>query len=149
LTKNKILDLKLFILYIKQYIHQMFYISSVQAKVFSVVKQLNGSMNGFRRYSLKGIVNNIMRLQELMLSKEGNSFCFNKLYEARVMYQYILIQNNSCNECFDMNHSNINQIHLILNEVLINISIENYLNEKEVLDIINKHKIKRKYNGNK
>ncbi|RLA81358.1 MAG: hypothetical protein DRG78_09330 [Epsilonproteobacteria bacterium] len=147
MVKNKIIDLRLYLCYIKQYIHQIFYVSAVQAKVFSIVKQLNGSMNGYRRYSLKGITNNIMKLQELMLSKEGNSFCFYKLYEARVMYQYILIHNNSCNECFEMSHININQIDLIFKEILNSIEIDNYLNEKEILDIIEKHKIKRKYNG--
>jgi len=132
--------------YIKQYIEQMFYISAVQAKTFSIVKQLNGMMNGKRRYTINKIVNNIMKLQELMLTKDQNKIAYKKIVEVHVFVDYIIIQNMYCNSCFDMSHKIQESIHLIFYQLLIQLG-DDYLSEKEVYEIIDKYRIQIKYKG--
>ncbi len=138
------IEMKMRYYYILQYLAQMFYISSVQAKTFSVIKQLNGAMNGKRRYTIKKITDNIMRLQELMLTKDQNKIDYKKILEVKVFVEYVITQNNNCNSCFAMSEKIQDSILLIFYNILIELG-DNYLSENEVYEIIQTNKIRNFY----
>jgi len=123
------INILLFLYDLKQLFDIVYYTSAIQAKTFSIIKQLNGSMNGYRRYSITSIVTNIMKLQELML--DGNELNYYKIRKVYNFTHYILSRNDYCDTCF------------IIPET------DNYLNEHEIRQIIEKHRIKLKYKKEK
>lgn len=143
------IDTYIFIFELKQLYDLYTGISSVQAKTFSIIKQLNGSMNGYRRYSINKIINNIMLLQELLIAKDGNSLDYYKIKKIKTVTNYILTRNDFISEGFIMSESNKNQIKNIMQEIVNNLSHDNYLNELEIREIINKHRIQLKYKKGK
>jgi hypothetical protein len=138
-------DISIFLFRLKLHYHVYRYISSVQAKTFNIILQLNGSMNGLRRYSIDKIVNNIMLLQELLIDKDGNSLSYYKIQKVRVVTNYIISRNSFISDGFDMDRSNTEQIKSIIYEIVDTLLVDNYLNEKEIRAIINKHRIQLKY----
>jgi hypothetical protein len=102
-------------------------------------------MNGLRRYSIDKIVNNIMLLQELLIDKDGNSLSYYKIQKVRVVTNYIISRNSFISDGFDMDRSNTEQIKSIIYEIVDTLLVDNYLNEKEIRAIINKHRIQLKY----
>jgi len=141
------INILLFLYDLKQLFDIVYYTSAIQAKTFSIIKQLNGSMNGYRRYSITSIVTNIMKLQELML--DGNELNYYKIRKVYNFTHYILSRNDYCDTCFIIPETNKSQIREIINEITLNLSTDNYLNEHEIRQIIEKHRIKLKYKKEK
>lgn len=149
LLYNTKTDMYIFIFELKQLYDLYTGISSVQAKTFSIVKQLNGSMNGYRRYSIDKIINNIMLLQELTISKDENSLDYYKIKKIKTVTNYIITRNDFIHDGFIMPEINKNQIKNIIYEIVDNLSYDNYLNELEIRQIINKYRIQLKYKKGK
>ena len=118
------------------YIEQFFYISSVQAMTFSIVKQIHLYLNRNRGVSLQKIINKIMYLQEIMLTKNQNSLDLIKVLEFKIFYKYILHSNELINDGFDFNRQEQIEIRRLLDCISHGLINNDYLNEQEVQQIL-------------
>jgi hypothetical protein len=109
-------------------------ISSIQAKTFSIIVQLNGNLDGKRRYNINNIVDNIMLLQELSLTDDDLDFY--KSSKIRIITNYIIDQNRYF-DLIGMSYQNGEHIKNIMYTLSSN---DDYFNELEVLNLIKKEK---------
>ena len=114
---NLDIDIKIFMYNIKLRMDIYLYTSSVQAKTFSIINQLNGYYKGERRFRRQGIINNMMRLQELFLVDEDIDYY--KKMKSKAFYKYLVTNKNIIANGFDIDSKTVKNIDTIMNEFYI------------------------------
>lgn len=139
---TRLKDIKIYLFRLKVMFDTYKYLSSIQAKTFSIILKINGSLNGLKRYPLKMIINDFMMLQELMVKDQSLSYY--KIIETKVVTNYLLSRNELINTGYNMSRGNSFIINNIINDITNNLATDNYLSETEIYTIL-----KRNYNDRK
>lgn len=121
-------DLFIYINDFKLKISNYLYISSVQAKTFSVTNQVIGILQKDKRFRKKAIIKNLMKLQELFISDD--KLDYQKYRSSYLFYSYLT--KTIHNEGFFLTQKEIKQLDIFFNDFYLSLSKDNFINEYEL-----------------
>lgn len=139
-----IIDIKINLFSIRLMYDNLVYLSSIQAKTFTIIKKLNGNLKGLRRYPLWMITEDILKLQELMIDQTGQNMSYYKIRKCYTTTKYILYSNNLVCDGLDLNNERSFIIKNIMKDITNEISYDNYLTYDEIQKILKRNYDERK-----